>query len=477
MTWKDSRLEKKPGLLARLVHGVRAARYYGSYGGISGARTGLGSSLDKTVDYTWSPTFFESRETLEILYTESHNIGKAIDIPVIDGLENWRNYEWASQSQEEMWLEQEKDLNLRKKIKNLAINARIYGTAMLVMVTTEAPLSEPVDLMRIKQGQLVNMVLVDRYQATNDAVWGSRGTAVSGDIYDPGYGEPEFYDLYLPSGNVRVHKSRVARMDGIEQLGSERSFSAYDIMWGKSIIIRLLRAVNVEQAAYEGLGHLLAEADVGVFKVKNMADALMGEAGAEKPEDIATRVNEDISIYRKIFVDASGEYERISANIGQLPTALDSLSNRVAEAEDIPLTRWRGMSPAGFSATGTSDERNYLRKIQAMCETMVKPALSTVDWFLARNLGMDAPPEWEFNSVWELSDTDKAELEMTRTDVADKAIRAGILTVPQAQERLAGGYFYQDLEPDPEATMPGMMDPMQEEEEEDPDENEEREED
>ena len=85
--------------------------------------------------------------------------------------------------------------------------------------------------------------------------------------------------------------------------------------------------------------------------------------------------------------------------------------------------------------------------------------------FLARNLGMDAPPEWEFNSVWELSDTDKANLELIRTEVADKAIRSGILTVPQAQERLAGGYFYQQLEPDPNATLPGMMDPMQEEDE------------
>ena len=467
MAWKDPRLAKKPGVLARFVKSfVRAYSYYGQGGGISNRKTGLGGTLDKTVDYVWTPSFFDSREILEILYTESHNIAKAIDIPVIDGLENWRQYEWDSEAQEQLWMDQENHFNLKKQIKNLAVDARIYGTAMLVMVTTEAPLYEPVDYRRIKKGQLTNMLLVDRYQATNDAVWGSRGSAVSGDIYDKGYGEPEYYDLYLPSGNVRVHSSRVVRMDGIEQRGSEKTFSAYDIIWGKSVIIRLLRAVNHEQAAVEGLAHLMAEADVGVFKVKNLADAHMGEAGTEKPEDIAERMNDEISIYRKVFVDAGGDYDRVSANLGQLPASLDYLANRIAEAEDIPLTRWRGTSPTGMQSAGTGEERNYLRKIQSMCDTMYKPALERVDMFLARNLGMDAPPEWEFNSVWELSDTDKATLELIRTEVADKAIRSGLLTVPQAQERLAGGYFYQQLEPDPNATLPGMMDPMQEEDEE-----------
>ena len=45
----------------------------------------------------------------------------------------------------------------------------------------------------------------------------------------------------------------------------------------------------------------------------------MGEAGTETPEDIAERMNDEISIYRKIFVDAGGDYDRVSANLGQLP--------------------------------------------------------------------------------------------------------------------------------------------------------------
>ncbi len=43
---------------------------------------------------------------------------------------------------------------------------RLYGTGLLVMVTREADLSEPLDLESVRPGDLIHLLPLDRYDAT-----------------------------------------------------------------------------------------------------------------------------------------------------------------------------------------------------------------------------------------------------------------------------------------------------------------------
>ena len=60
-----------------------------------------------------------------------------------------------------------------------------------------------------------------------------------------------------------------------------------------------------------------------------------------------------------------------------------------AGAADIPVTRLLGQSPAGLSATGDSDTRNYYDMIAARQELDLRPQLERLDRLIAHSEGLD----------------------------------------------------------------------------------------
>ncbi len=59
-----------------------------------------------------------------------------------------------------------------------------------------------------------------------------------------------------------------------------------------------------------------------------------------------------------------------------------------AGAADIPVTRLLGQSPAGLSATGDSDTRNYYDMIAARQELDLRPQLERLDRLIAHSEGL-----------------------------------------------------------------------------------------
>ena len=60
-----------------------------------------------------------------------------------------------------------------------------------------------------------------------------------------------------------------------------------------------------------------------------------------------------------------------------------------AGAADIPVTRLLGQSPAGLSATGESDTRNYYDMIAARQEVELRPRLERLDRLVLHSAGVD----------------------------------------------------------------------------------------
>jgi len=55
----------------------------------------------------------------------------------------------------------------------------------------------------------------------------------------------------------------------------------------------------------------------------------------------------------------------------------------------VPVTRFLGQSPAGLSATGDSETRNYYDMISARPEIDLRPQLERLDRLIARSEGID----------------------------------------------------------------------------------------
>ena len=69
----------------------------------------------------------------------------------------------------------------------------------------------------------------------------------------------------------------------------------------------------------------------------------------------------------------------------------------------ISVTRLLGQSPAGLSATGESDTRNYYDMVSARQESDLRPKLERLDRLIARSEGIDASALiFAFRPLWQL---------------------------------------------------------------------------
>ena len=127
-------------------------------GGLSNAMSGLGGPADKARNTFFKPTHIYWRNPLEILYVQSWAAKKAIDIPVDDAFLKWRVWsdEEDSGSAEKME-DAENNHKVQEALRMTIKQASAYGTGCLLMMSTEAPLTERLDIDCIKPGDLKSL--------------------------------------------------------------------------------------------------------------------------------------------------------------------------------------------------------------------------------------------------------------------------------------------------------------------------------
>ena len=100
-----------------------------------------------------------------------------------------------------------------------------------------------------------------------------------------------------------------------------------------------------------------------------------------------------------------------------------------AGAADIPVTRLLGQSPAGLSATGESDVRNYYDMIAARQELDLRPQLERLDRLICWSEGIDEGAlSFAFRPLWQLDGPAKAALALSRAQATQ--VYAGLKLWP-----------------------------------------------
>ena len=406
-------------------------------GGFANLLTGAGGAADKSEGGFFTPTRIYNRALLETLYVQSWAARKFIDIPVDDMLIRWRT---LSGDDVEPMAEAEARHQIRRKLANAMKAGRLYGSAFIVIATSEAPLFEPLIPDRVRPGDISNLIVFDRF----DAAIAQRDR----DPFSPTYGEPLTYTFTGRGSPVlTVDSSRVLRFDGIMPL-SAIGWQAYDQDWGVSEIVPVMLSILQDAGIAGGVAHLAAEASVPVIKLQDFKTALAGgntESGLSVAE-LGEEINMHRSMYRTLFMDMEDEFERVSVTFAGLADLMDRFAKRLAAAADIPATRFWGQSPVGLNATGESDMRNYALHVAAMQEAKLRGPLAMLDAVLARDAGLAEPPEYEFASLLDLSDADKAATAKVLAEALNTAIQAGIIDEPEARAALNGDPVFGDLE-------------------------------
>lgn len=334
---------------------------------------------------------------------------KIVDIPALDSCRNWRNWQ-ADDKQIEKIEAEEKRLNVRGKVLEARIKARLLGGAAILIGTGDADMMEPLDAERVGAGGIQYLTVFTRKHLS--------AGEIDRDPASEFYGKPSWYRLQGKDGrHVEVHPSRLAIFQG--NAIADEDFAQYQ-GWGDSVLVAVMDAVKNADSTAANIASLVFEAKVDIIRLPNFMASLGDEGYKQKILERYTLANTAKGINGTLMLDKEEEYESKSANFSTLPDILDRFLTIVSGAADIPATRLLGQSPAGLNSTGEADLRNYYDRISAMQEIEMTPALYRLDECLIRSaLGSRDPGiHYRWAPLWQMTDKERADIFKTKADGA-----------------------------------------------------------
>ncbi|CAN7517465.1 DUF1073 domain-containing protein [Brucella pseudogrignonensis] len=366
--------------------------------------TGLGGGNAKTSAHTY--VIDHDQVTLENAYRVSTWFGKIVDIPADDATREWRT--WKADKQDIELIEaEEKRLQVRQKVRQALIWARLYGGAVIVPIGLPGDNSQPLNSERITKGSIKALTVLSRHEIT--------AQDMIKDPMNPLYGHPRSYTINSGSGQqVSLHPSRVIRFNGRtvnnRRVGTDG--------WGDSIWMHLSDAVAAADSAASVIDALLQEAKIDVVRIKNMVQQMAnGDAEASyirRWQMVAVLKG----ISNVLMLDGDDEWDQKQITWTGLPDVTNTLLNILAGASDIPLTRLTGKQESGLSGKDEGSLRNYYNHVKSLQELQYSPALAPLDEMLIRSALGARPSEiwYQWASLWQPTAKETAEIDKLQAE-------------------------------------------------------------
>jgi phage-related protein (TIGR01555 family) len=410
--------------------------------------SGLGiPGRDKRTGTQFSFTPLTEAE-LESMYRDSWLAGKIVDCPADDSTREWRNWQ-AKPNQIENLEAIEKAFDVRRKMRDAMVLARLFGGSALVMgVDGQGDATQFLDVEKVKKGQLKFL-----HVAAPKAL--GTGPIIT-DVMNPFYGYPEYFSRNiggtvgrpavsaspLPtselirtepsrSGDIgdmyRIHPSRVILFRG-KGLPDPTIWSSGG-PWGDSILQRINESINDASSIFANAAVLVNEAKFDVVKIPGLNQKIINEEYQKKLTARFMYANVSKSTINTIVLDKDEEWARISQDFGALPEMMRMFTLIVSGAADIPVTRLLGQSPAGLSATGESDIRNYYDRVASDQENDLTPTINRLDEVLIRTALGDRDPSiyYEWTPLWQMSEEEKADVALKKAQTFKIDHDAGLI--------------------------------------------------
>jgi phage-related protein (TIGR01555 family) len=168
----------------------------------------------------------------------------------------------------------------------------------------------------------------------------------------------------------------------------------------------------------------------------------------------ATRDNRGTFVIDK---DAE-EFSNVSAPIAGLDKLQAQALEQIASVSGIPLVILLGITPSGLNASSEGEIRVFYDKITAYQEKVLGEPIETLLKVIQLSLFGEIDDEigFEFESLWEQSDSDKAAIRKSDAEADSTYIAAGVVSPEEARDRLndeEGGFYHGRLDgpaPEPE---------------------------
>ncbi len=422
--------------------------------GLENVVAGLGTDRDKRSYSVWADPRILTRQELENMYRGSWLAKKIVNIPADDMTREWLHVMFDDDSEESQFaIEQaEKRFALKRKVNEALRWSRLYGGALIIIGTKDKDLAKPLDVKNIRKGDLRYLHVVDRWRVSGAA-------ALNRDLESPNFGMPDSY--VIAESTVLVHHTRVLRFNG-EKL----PYFAWlrNAMWDDSVLQHIMDSLMNCDTTTQAIATMMFESNVDVVKSEGLADVLArkdGEAVLTKRFQVAALLK---SFNRMLLLDGTESYEKKQNSFANLDKVIQQFMIDVSGAADIPMTRLFGTSATGMNATGDNDVRNYYDMVSAKQESELRPQLEYLYEVLVRSeLGhMPEDFRFDFNPLWQLSETEQATVEKTRAERDQVYLNAGVVTEAMVARELKERGTYRNMTDEDIELVEELSKPMDE---------------
>ena len=379
--------------------------------GLMNVYTGMGTANSKSGNNFWGLSPFLSGNTIDVIYRESWLAQAICSIPAEDATRQWRRFtgEYAEDVHRV-----ERALHLKTITQEAATLANAYGGAAILMVTNQ-PLDKPLDVKKIKQGDLKKLLVFDRYDLSAQQM----------NMLDPladNYMLPDYYTL--SSGSQRIHWTHVARFSGVKL---PRRLAMMEQGWGDSLLRKSLTEINNTVASFHGIAELMQQANVDTITREGLGSDLT----TSEEMAIVQRYqlfNMMKSNYGLALLDSSETLNRLTLNLSGVSQVQEQLITWISGAAQIPVSRLFGSSAKGMNATGEGDEDVYYDRVKSLQERLSSP-LAMIDRVMVRSALGDYPQDTDF--LWEplsqLDDEERADMEYADSQTDRSYYDMGVL--------------------------------------------------
>tara|TARA_R110002012_G_scaffold315016_2_gene528275 strand:+ start:361 stop:1857 length:1497 start_codon:yes stop_codon:yes gene_type:complete len=384
----------------------------------------------------------------EELYSADDIAQRIVDRIPKDGVREWIKFKNLDKDIESRLNDVIKRLDLKTKILDAWVSARLYGGAGLFISISESVNGDKTEALskEIKKTgirSVKSLTLLNKYELIS-------GGVITSDLESKNFGLPENYTM-TPQKNVdkqlNLHHSRVIRFDG-QKLPTQK-FIANDY-WDDSVLSKIYQIISSFNQSYTASSDMLLDFRVAVIKLKNLFQ-MIAQGDEKKVKDRMELIKMQKSVINMVLLNEGEEFEHKTHSLTGVKDILDKIDNRLVAASGLPRTILLGESPSGLGATGNSELRNYYDDVAQEQESKIRRPLDEIFRYIF--LSKDGPtngkyPEdfgFEFVPLWQMTEGDKAKMEYDVAKKDEVYIANGVLDPDEvAVSRYGGQGFSQD---------------------------------
>jgi phage-related protein (TIGR01555 family) len=396
--------------------------------GLVNVASGLGTNKSKRSSNQFVFDMLNDWGSLDAAYQSNWIARTIVDTPAADMTREWRRIKCEGAEDIEAL---EKELCLQQDVEEAIAWSRLYGGSGILMLTGQ-DLSKPLNLNKIKKGDLERFLVFDRWDLVPQ-------TLQTWNVLARNYLSPEFYTIR--GGAQTIHWSHIARFNG-ERL--PRRWMQQTQGFGDSVLRKCIDDVMDMVASKDGVAELMQEANIDVINRQGLSD----ELASDEDESIIKRYEAFSMMKSNInmaLLDGDEVLTRNTLNLSGVAPILETFITWISGAAKMPVTKLFGTSAKGMNATGEGDMHNYYDMIRGEQTSKIAMGLRVIDEVLVRS-ALGSFPE-QFDYVWNpLSQPDQLETEqagLLRAQRDRSYMEDGIVTKSQVQRELQADEKYQ----------------------------------